>query len=126
MPPKQVPQAEKPKEPNLKKRSDISVLKYDKHYSNFFKFKRELKEAAGYEFGDLFSFSNTGRYPSMKIPPKRTIEYLIQDEKSELPTDLEDQDYEAECNEIDQRYEDMSNEELLALESALKIEWENN
>ena len=30
-----------------------------------------------------------------------------------------------EFNEIDQRYEDMSNEELLALETALKIEWEN-
>ena len=126
MPPKEVPKAEKPKEPSLKKRSDISVLKYDKYsYSNFFKFEKELEEVAGYEFGDLFSFSKTGRYPSIKIPKRRTISDLIQDEKDELPNDLEEQDYEAECNEIDQRYGDMLDEELLALETALKIEWEN-
>ena len=119
-------QAEKPKEQTLKKRSDLPVLKYDKYsYANFFRFEKELEQVAGYEFGDLFSFSKTGRYPVIKIPPKRTIENLIQDEKSELPTDLEEEDYNLECNDIEQRYEDMSNEELLALETALKIEWEN-
>ena len=98
MPPKEVPKAEKPKEPSLKKRSDISVLKYDKYsYSNFFKFEKELEEIAGYEFGDLFSFSKTGRYPVTKIPTKRTIEDLIQEEKDELPSDLDDDDYQVEC-----------------------------
>ena len=82
MPPKETPKAEKPKEQSLKKRSDISVLKYDKYsYANFFKFEKELEEVAGYEFGDLFSFSKTGRYTSIKIPTKRTVENLIQDEK---------------------------------------------
>ena len=126
MPPKEAPKAEKPKEQSLKKRSDISVLKYDKYsYANFFKFEKELEEVAGYEFGDLFAFSKTGRYPVTKIPTKRTIEDLIQEEKSELPSDLDDADYELECEEIDERYQNLSDEEVLALESALKIEWEN-
>ena len=126
MPPKEVPKAEKPKEQNLKKRSDISVLKYDKYsYANFFKFEKELEEIAGYEFGDLFSFSKTGRYPVTKIPTKRTIQDLIQEEKSEIPSDLDDADFEAECEEIDERYREMSTSETQALENALKIEWEN-
>ena len=121
----QVSQAEKPKE-NLKKRSDISVLKYDKYsYANFFKFEKELEEVAGYEFGDLFSFSKTGRYPSIKIPTKRTIGDHIRDEKEDLPNDLDDAEYQAECEDIEERYQDMSDEEVRALESALKLEWEN-
>ena len=121
MPPKEVPKAEKPKEQNLKKRSDISILKYDKYsYANFFKFERELEEAAGYEFGDLFSFSNTGRYPVVKIPTKRTIGDLIRDEKEEIPTDLDDEEYQAECEDIEERYRDLSDEEVRTLEKCFK------
>jgi len=43
------------------KKHATTILKYDnKPYSNFVKFEKELKEAIGYEFGDLISISKTG------------------------------------------------------------------
>jgi len=60
-----------------------------------------------------------------KIPKKRIIDDLIQDEVDELPKDLDIEEYEEAQNEIEQRYLNLSDEEREALEDALRIEWEN-
>ena len=38
---------------------------------------------------------------------------------------MDEQEFNEECDDIDQRYRDMEDEEIQALESALKLEWEN-
>ena len=108
------------------KRADISILKYDRFaYSNFYKFERELEEVAGYEFGDLFSFCKTGKYPSVELPSLKSVSDLKQEEINRIDSRLSEPERTAAEVEIEEKYTNMGTLQTNALKKALEAKWLN-
>jgi len=106
------------------KKHNINILKYDsKAYSNFSKFEKELEEAVGYEFGDLFGFAKTGMYPYQAVPVPRTVETLIEEEKDSVPSTLSVAERAKVLKAIDMRWYGMSDEQKDIIQDGLKEEF---
>ena len=109
----------------------ISTLTYDKFsYQNFYRFEREIEEAVGVEFGDLFSsFSKTGKYPVDRIPVLKTIDDLMKEELAAAEDeDSEDDESEKKSkktvkSKIKEKYRNMDEEAKKFLQEGLKEEW---
>jgi len=77
----------------------------------------------GYEFGDLFSFAKTGKYPTTPTTIQKTTKSLIQAEKNAIDSGLSSTERAKAIREIEARWGD--EETRATMDELFKEEWKN-
>jgi len=77
----------------------------------------------GYEFGDLFSFAKTGKYPYQPVPIPRTIQTLIQEEKDEIPSGLSVGERTRAAKAVDSKWDDLEEAQIAIINDGLQEEF---
>jgi hypothetical protein len=106
------------------KPTTIPTLRYDRSTStNFHSFQKALEIAAGAEFGLLFSFSRTGKYPRYDRPMKRTVELERLNELRQAQEIDDAVDQQEAIAAINQEYSEMTAEEIRVQDEIFEITW---